>query len=134
MDIQTAEELMSGEFGIIFGSTLTIIFLITIVSLWKIFVKAGKPGWAALIPVYNIIVAFKVVKMSLWWLLAIPATYIPFVGAAIGIVYSVIYAIRQAQVFNKSIAFAIGLLLLPFIFLPILAFGKAEYVGDTKKI
>ncbi len=134
MDIQSAEELMSGEFGIIFGSTLTIIFLITIISLWKIFVKAGKPGWAALIPIYNLIVALKVAKMSLWWLLAIPATCIPFVGGAIGIVYNVIYAIRQAQVFNKDIAFAIGIILLPFIFLPILAFGKAVYVGDTKKI
>lgn len=94
--------------------------LLMIASFWKIFSKAGEPGWAAIIPIYNIIVLLKVVGRPLWWIILM---IIPFVNIVIGI----ILAIDLAKRFNKSTGFAIGLIILPFIFYPILAFGDANY-------
>ena len=95
--------------------TYFINFLIIIISLWKIFVKAGKPGWAAIVPIYNTIVMLEIVGKSLWWIILM---FIPFVN----IVLSIIVTVELAKKFKKSSGFAVGLILLPFIFYPILAF------------
>ncbi len=89
---------------------------------WKIYEKAGKPGWAAIIPIYNMIVLLEIVGKPLWWflLLLIPG---------VNIVVSVLVYIELSKSFGKDTAFAIGLLLLSFIFYPILAFGSARYLG-----
>jgi len=89
---------------------------------WKIFTKAGKPGWAVIIPIYNIIVLLEIVKKPLWWivLLLIPC---------VNLVVAIIMVIELAKVFGKSTGFAVGLILLGIIFLPILAFGDSEYQG-----
>src|SRR6266568_8278630 len=66
----------AGMFGAFCLISLAIIVLI-VASLWKIFAKAGEPGWAAIIPIYNAIVLLKIVGRPLWWLLLM---LIPFVG------------------------------------------------------
>ena len=93
----------------------------SIVACWKVFTKAGKPGWASIIPFYNIYVLLTIVGKPGWWLLLF---FIPLVNLVIGI----IVAIELAKCFGKGGGFAVGLILLPFIFMLILAFGSAKYV------
>ena len=99
-----------------------IIGLLMIISMWKIFAKAGKPGWAAIIPIYNIIVLLEIVDKPLWWIILI---LIPFVN----IIISIILNLELAKKFGQSSGFAVGLILLPIIFYPILGFGGAKYSG-----
>jgi hypothetical protein len=112
--------------GLIMGGVSSLICLaivvVCLVSLWKIMVKAGKPGWAAIIPIYNIIVLLEVVGRPIWWLILL---FVPIVN----IVVAVILALRLAKVFGQSVGFAIGMILLPFIFYPMLGFGDAKYLG-----
>jgi len=96
------------------------IIIFIIAAMWKVFTKAGKPGWAILIPFYNLYILLKVAGKPGWWLILL---LIPIVN----IIISIIAAIGIANNFGKGVGFAIGLLLLPFIFYPILAFGSAEY-------
>lgn len=100
--------------------------VLIIVANWKIFKKAGKPGWAAIIPVYNIIVSYQIVGLSPWLLLLF---LVPFVNFVAAIVLSIMYAGRLAKAFGKGTGFAFGLFFLNVIFLPILAFSDAEYKG-----
>ena len=102
------------------GLVYLALFLVLIVAGWKIFTKAGKPGWAALVPIYNMIVFLEVVGKPLWWivLMLIPG---------VNFVVSIILCLALAERFGKGAGFAIGLVLLGFVFLPILAFGDAEY-------
>lgn len=91
-------------------------------SLWKVFVKAGREGWEAIIPIYNIYVLLKIVGKPGWWMLLF---FVPIVS----IVISFIVYIELAKRFGKGTGFGIGLVLLSFIFLPILGFGDAQYQG-----
>jgi hypothetical protein len=102
----------------------SIIVIFGIIIWWKLFQKAGKPGWASIVPLYNIIVQLEIVGRPLWWLVMF---FIPIVG----IVFAVIVVIDFAKAFGKDTGFAVGMILLPFIFLPILAFGNAEYRGPV---
>ncbi|QDV28935.1 hypothetical protein Spb1_08020 [Planctopirus ephydatiae] len=102
------------------------LFVLIIAGLWKIFTKAGKPGWAAIIPIYNLIVLLEIVGRPLWWIILM---LIPCVNIVIG----VIVYIDLAKSFGKDVAWGIGLLLLPFIFVPLLGFGDAKYVGPAAK-
>jgi len=101
-----------------------IVAVVLIVAWWKIFTKAGKPGWAALIPIYNVIVMLQVVGRPVWWVILF---FIPVVNFIIGI----IVFLDLAKVFGKSAWFGIGLILLNLIFVLILAFGDAEYKGQA---
>ena len=87
---------------------------------WKVFEKAGQPGWAILIPIYNGIIMCKIAKKPWWWLLLM---CIPYVG----IVFSIWITNRTAKAFGKSEGFTLGLVLLAFVFWPVLAWGDAEY-------
>ena len=111
--------------GIIVLYVALIVFLI--ISYWKVFVKAGKPGWAAIVPIYNIVVLLEIVGKPLWWIILL---LIPFVNIVIGII--LIFALAKA--FGKSTGFGFGLLFLGFIFIPILAFGDAQYIGVNQDI
>lgn len=109
-----------------FFATYSIILLIVcifaIVCMWKIFTKAGRPGWASLIPIYNMYVYFDIAwGNGLFFLL----TFVPFVNFVVAIIQNV----KLAQVFGKGGGFAVGLIFLPIIFLPILAFGSSTYRG-----
>ena len=103
------------------------ILLILIVASWKIFTKAGHPGWAILIPVYNIYVYTKVLSRPKWWILLYFFAIVPFVGSFAVLFVSIIDSFRLAKLFGKAPVFGVGLLLLPFIFFAILAFGSAGY-------
>ena len=108
--------------------TITFIYLAFIVlmiaSMWTIFSKAGKPGWAALVPIYNLIVLLDIVGKPWWWLLLM---FIPIVNF---VVIIMIYH-NLSLSFGKGAGFTVGLILLGIVFLPLLAFGDAEYVGTN---
>jgi hypothetical protein len=96
--------------------------ILMIVCQWKVFVKAGQPGWACIVPIYNIIVLLQVAKKPEWWVILF---IVPFVNLVIGIMVLV----ALAEQFGQGAGFAIGMLLLPVIFWPILAFGDSRYIG-----
>ncbi|MBI5403167.1 MAG: signal peptidase I [Ignavibacteriae bacterium] len=98
------------------------IIIVMIASMWKIFTKAGKPGWAAIIPIYNIIVLLEIVGRPMWWIL------IYLVCAPIA---AIIISLDLAKSFGKEIGFGIGLIILPIVFMPMLGFGSATYVGPS---
>lgn len=95
-----------------------------IVGLWKIFVKAGKPGWAAIIPIYNWIILLEIIGRPQWWVLLL---FIP----GVNIVMLIIMMIDLARSFGRGGGYVIGLILLPFIFLPMLGFSSAQYMGPV---
>ena len=94
---------------------------------WRIFTKAGKPGWASIVPFYNIIILLEIVGKPWWYLLLL---FIPIVN----IVILIMVMIALAQVFGKSGGFAVGLIFLSLIFMAILAFGDAKYLGPQAAV
>ena len=116
-----AEESLKIFFIIYFTIIFSIVVFIYI-ALWYIYVKAERKGWEAIIPIYNTIIMLKIVGKPWWWLLLM---LIPIVG----IIWSVWMYNMLSKSFGKDEAFTVGLVLLGFIFLPILGFGKAKYLG-----
>lgn len=104
-------------------------YVLIIVAQWKIFTKAGQDGWKALIPIYNVVVLYKIIGLSPWLLLLYLLSVVPVVGWIISIALSIVSTVKLAKAFNQSTAFIFGLLFLSPIFQMILGFGKAEYVG-----
>ena len=98
------------------------IVVAVIAGFWRVFDKAGKPGWAAIIPIYNIIVLLEIAGKPLWWIILF---FIPFAN----LVAAILVGLAVARNFGKSDGFGIGLGLLGFIFYPILGFGQAQYQG-----
>jgi hypothetical protein len=119
-DTTTSTVQVSTGVGMGMGIAYLLILLLIIISWWKIFVKAGKPGWASIIPIYNLIVILEIAGKPLWWFILL---LIPFVN----IIVFIIVLVSFARNFGKGVGFAIGMLFLPFIFFPILAFGDARY-------
>jgi hypothetical protein len=91
--------------------------------MWKIFVKAGKPGWAALIPVYSTLIELEILGRPWWFVLLM--IFVPIAN----LVISIIIMLDFARVFGKSVAFALGLIFLSAVFIPILAFSDDKYLG-----
>jgi cellulose synthase/poly-beta-1,6-N-acetylglucosamine synthase-like glycosyltransferase len=91
---------------------------------WRIFEKAGKPGWAAIIPIYNVIVMLEIVGRPWWWLILL---LIPVVNIVVGF----LLALDMSRSFGHDLAFALGLFFLGLIFYPILAFGSDTYSGPA---
>lgn len=101
------------------------IYILAVIGLWKTFVKAGHPGWAAIIPIYNIYIVLKIIGRPGWWLILF---FIPFVD----IVIAIIVCIDLAKSFGKSAAW--GIILLFFfniIGYLLLGFGDAKYQGPA---
>jgi len=96
------------------------VILVMIAALWKVFTKAGEPGWAAIVPIHNIIVMLKIAGKPAWWLVLM---LIPFVN----LVVAIIMVVSLAKNFGKGTGFALGMLFLAPIFYPILAWGDAKY-------
>jgi len=113
-----------GVLGVLFGGVFFIvmiaIWVVMVASMWKVFVKAGQPGWAAIVPVYNAVILLQIIGKPLWWIILL---LIPLVN----FVVMIMVTIDLAKSFGKSTGFAFGLLLLSFIFFPILGFGDARY-------
>lgn len=103
------------------------IFVAIIAGAWKMFTKAGVPGWMAIIPILNIFAAIKIAGKPGWWIIL---CLIPFVGWIVAIILWV----NIAEKFGKGVGYAIGLILLPFIFVPMLGFGSAQYQGGPVKV
>lgn len=99
-----------------------IILVLLVVSMWRIFTKAGKPGWASIIPIYNIIVFLEIVGKPAWWIILL---IIPIVN----IVIAIILVHRLSLAFGQGIGMTFLLLLLGVVGYPVLAFGSAKYVG-----
>src|SRR5476649_2934843 len=99
------------------------LFVLQIVSLWKVYQKAGQPGWATIVPIYNAYILLKIAGRPGWWLLLY---FIPLVNFII----AVIVTIDLAKAFGQGVGFGLGLIFLPFIFYPILGLGDPTY-GDA---
>lgn len=108
--------------GMGFIAFMIALVLIMFISIWKIFTKAGKPGWASIIPIYNTVVILEIAKKPVWWVILM---FIPFVNILIWFI--VLNEVSKA--FGKGVGFTLGLIFLPFIFYPILGFGSAQYTG-----
>ena len=118
---------MSGNhvLAVILMATFVVIVAVTYVAAWKIFVKAGEPGWKSIIPLYGTVVILRIVGRSGWWALLWLASYVGF------FVLLIVVGIGVAKSFARGRGFAAGLILLPSIFYCILAFGSATYVGPN---
>ena len=95
-----------------------VIFLIA--AMWKMFAKAGQPGWACLVPIYNLYVLTQIAKKPGWWVLL---CLIPIVNYVILIM--IYHGVSVS--FGKGVGFTVGMIFLPFVFIPILGFGDAQY-------
>ncbi len=103
-----------------FGILWLAIVVFGIVVIWKIFVKAGKPGWACLIPIYNVLVFLQIVNRPWWWIFLF---FIPIVN----IVMLVIVYHDLAKSFGKDAGFTVGLVFVNIVFMAILAFDSSVY-------
>jgi hypothetical protein len=111
-----------GSSGAVLGALACVVLVL--VSMWKVYTKAGQPGWAILIPIYNAYVLLKIVGRPGWWLLLL---LIPLVNFIIAIVVN----FDLARSFGKGVGFALGLTFLSPIFYIILGLGAAEYEGPA---
>ena len=96
--------------------------ILMIAAMWIIFSKAGRPGWASIVPIYNVIVKLQIIGRPWWWTLLL---LIPLVNLIVWFIMS----LDLAHSFGKSAGYGVGLALLPFIFHPMLAFGSSTYRG-----
>ena len=106
----------------VLGLIVLAIVVFMIAAMWKIFEKAGQPGWAAIVPIYNMVVLLQIVGKPGWWVILM---LIPFVNYVFIIwTYNML-----SKSFGKDEGFTVGLVLLGIVFLPILGFGSAVYLG-----
>jgi hypothetical protein len=117
----------SGTIAGILGGAIFIYLVILafyIFCLWKIFEKANKPGWAAIIPIYNSIIVLEIVGKPVWWIILL---LIPIVNIFVGLYI----AHLLSKSFGHDIGFTLFLIFLGFIAIPVLAFGNSKYVGPV---
>lgn len=107
--------MIGGLVGLVLG-------LILVAAVWKVFTKAGKPGWASLVPIYNAIVLLEIAGRPVWWFILL---FIP----GVNLIIMIIVMIDVAKNFGHGAGFGLGLALLSPIFLLILGFGSSRYVG-----
>lgn len=132
--------------SLVFLFAVLVISVICIVANWKIFSKAGKPGWAVLIPIYNIYVMSDIIFGNITYFVTVLIVWVvSMVGSFSGIgvlsglawlasiVVYIVYCVKLSNAFGKSGGFAVGLVVLPVIFFPILGFGSSEYIGPGKQ-
>lgn len=108
-----------------YATIALIVGILIIVANWKIFTKAGKPGWASIIPFYNMYILFEVAGMNGWLFLL---CMVPIVN----IILCILLYIKLAKAFGQSTIFGIGLILFNPIFMLILGFGSAKYIGTNE--
>ena len=107
------------------------VFVIIIVANWRVYEKAGKPGWTSIIPIYNIIILLEIIGKPWWWIFLM--IFVP--GGSL--IWGIWATNLLSKSFGKNEGFTVGLILLPFIFYPILGFGNADYkgpIGDPNKV
>ncbi|MCE1225234.1 MAG: DUF5684 domain-containing protein [Geobacteraceae bacterium] len=108
------------------GAIISLLYLVMIVAaiagMWKVYEKAGQPGWAAIIPIYNLVVLLQIVNKPIWWIVLL---LIPLIN----IVILIMVSIALAEKFGKGGGFAVGMVFLPFVFYPLLGFGDERFQG-----
>ena len=123
METSTGFEYSSSGGGAAGGVAMIIwlaVVVLMIVSMWKVFTKAGKPGWASIVPIYNVIVLLEIAGKPLWWIILF---FIPIAN----LVVAIMALAGLAKNFGRGAGTVLGLIFLPVIFWPILAFGSAQY-------
>ena len=113
-----------------FALFFIVIGIVCLIGMWKVFDKAGQPGWAVLVPIYNIIVLLRVAGLPWYWVFAPFVAIIPILGWIAYIVWIVWVHHRISTRFGQGVGFTIGLTLLGPIFWLILGFGSSKYVGE----
>ena len=127
LSLLAQESSSGGAAGGLVGLVLYIGFIVLILaSMWKIFAKMTQPGWYGIIPIFNYCVIAKQSGKDWWWGL------LPLLPC-IGIIFLIILWNELSKLFGKGVGYTIGIIFLPFIFLPMLAFGSAEYQGPQGK-
>jgi hypothetical protein len=125
MEVDVAMFLASSSGGVFVAAVLlTAVFVLEVAGLWKVFTKAGEHGWAVLIPFYNYWVLLRIVGRPGWWLVLY---FVPIANIVVGLI--VLWELAKS--FAKSPGWFWGLLLLPFIFFPMLGFGESTYAGPA---
>ena len=102
-----------------------VICVFMVAAMWRVFTKAGQPGWGCLIPFYNVYLMLKIAGKPGWWLVFF---FIP----VINLVVQIVMTIDIAKNFGRGGWFAAGLIFLPIIFFPVLAFGESVYIGASQ--
>ena len=110
--------------GTMFWVIWCVVIIFYIAAMWKVFTKAGQPGWASIVPIYNGIVMLQIAGKPIWWILLY---FIPLVN----IVISIIVLNNISKNFGHGVGFTLGLIFLGFIFIPILAWGDSQYLGPN---
>jgi hypothetical protein len=124
--LDTTSGAASGAILYVFAALALVATVFYIVCYWRVFSKAGKPGWLAIIPLVNFIVLLNIVGRSAWWLVLL---LIPGVDAVFILIFSLVIYWDLGKAFGKGAGFRLGLMFLHAIFIAILAFGSAQYVG-----
>lgn len=123
---QLQDRSSAGPLGALFGGAFLLFWLavcvLVVAGLWRVFTKAGEPGWAAIVPFYNIVVLLKIAGRPLWWFLLLLVPIVNFVIA-------ILVALDVARKFGQGAGFGLGLAFLPMVFYPVLGFGGARYRG-----
>lgn len=133
-------------FGVLLILFILVIAIVLIVANWQIFSKADKPGWGSLIPIYNLYIMSDIAFGNKNYFIAnLILIVVSYIGGALEIsflsslaslitfVLYIIYSVKLSKAFGKGGGFSVGMVLLPFIFLPILGFGSAKYIGPQSK-
>jgi hypothetical protein len=103
---------------------ICVIWVITVIGKWKVYEKAGKPGWAAIIPIYTWIVMLEIVGKPVWWVIL-------FLIPCVNIIFIICTLNLMSKSYGQSEGFTVGLILLSFVFWPILGFGNYQYLGPS---
>lgn len=145
--------------SVIVATTIFVViyYVLMVIASWRIFKKAGEPGWKSLIPIYNSYILWKIVGMQKWFWIAL---VVAFVGSLVtslmgfdsqniennsmtgtnliaclimmaimifALVLEIMYAVRTAKIFGHGLGYTLGLIFLPNLFWLILAFGSSKY-------
>jgi hypothetical protein len=142
MEFQSRYPVDVGDLGVflmVYAVLAIALGVVTVAGFWKVYVKAGHPGWASIVPIYNWWVWVEIIGRPRWWFWGMLAAsllsvVLPVVAAVFGIAMAVLYLLAcldMARAFGKGAGYGIGLWFLPFVFAPLLGFGDSMYGGGT---
>lgn len=114
-----------------FTAVLCLVFaILQIIATWRIFTKAGEEGWKSIIPIYNLVILYKISGMSPWLVLIYLCSFIPVIGFLGALALTIVQEVKLCKNFGKGSGFTVGMVLLPSIFSLILGFDSSKFVGE----